>query len=166
MKKFNTIDWKEIPHGETFEILGGKVHVRATRPVAVLVENEGGEALAGTGLEIEQTFPGPVAVTVLATDDTDVRVFLFDRETRLPSKRDEVFTNADRMPMESGTLLEVQKSLRAFKLEQRSMLSEMRAERRALEQSRKAAEPAPEPEPAAALEEPEAEEPDAPAAAE
>lgn len=152
MKKFNTFDWKEINHGEAFEVVGGKVHVRATRPVAVLVENEGGEALAGTGLEVEQTFEGPVVVTVLATDETPVRVFVFDRIRKAVPKRDEVFTNADRMPMESGTLLEVQKSLRAFKLEQRSMLGEMRAERRALELARRSVQPEPDPEPEAGSE--------------
>jgi hypothetical protein len=40
------------------------------------------------------------------------------------------------MPQESGSLLAVTKKLREFKLEQRQIMAEMRAERLALEQSR------------------------------
>jgi hypothetical protein len=48
----------------------------------------------------------------------------------------EVFTNLDRMPMESGTVAEVTREMRRFKLEQAGMLREMRAERAKLTRER------------------------------
>lgn len=51
----------------------------------------------------------------------------------------ETFTNIDRMVSESGNLLEVKKAMRAFQLEQRAMLGQIRAERDNLVAERAAA---------------------------
>lgn len=164
MKKFDTASWKEIAHGDQFEVTSGRVHLRATHEIAVLVEDENGTAIAGTGREVQATFEKPLVVVSIVSDHEDVRVFAYDPQRGAVPKRDVVFTNVERMPMESGNLLEVKKELRAFQLQQRGFMSELRAERAALRKEQAAA--------AAAKEKPAAEpvetddEPDAAPAAE
>lgn len=139
MKKFNTFDWKEVPYGESIEITSGRLHVRATEDVSVIVEDENGEAIAGTGRDIQASFEGQKVVyaTVIAPEGT--RVFMFERDVVPVSRRDVVFTNVERMPMESGTLLEVKKELRSFQLQQQGYMRELRAERAALRKEQEAA---------------------------
>lgn len=148
MKKFNPLDWKEVTYGENLEITSGLVHVRAAQPVAVFVEVEGVEALAGVGTEIKATFEVDVRVRVTPVGEHDAPCFLYERYQEPVEKRDLVFTNADRMPMQSGTLLEVQREVRKFQLEQRAMLDRIRSERRKLrdlETRKPASDPTPEP---------------------
>lgn len=154
MRKFSTKDWKEIPHGQAVEIISGRVFVRATSEISLLVEDENGEALAGTGREIDLTFqPGRLVVATVLAHDEGARVFLYEPYRPPVPKADVVFTNAERTPMESGTMLEIKRAMREFELQKRGALAEMRAERRLLD-ARKAQTPAPVAEEPAATEEP------------
>jgi len=146
--KINPLEWS--PVNETFETRGGFVQLRSSAPFGVSVEAEGVEAAAGYAAHHRLAFPGPARVTVTAT----APVFRKDQPSRVYVPEGEVFTNIDRMPHESGTLAEVTKAMRLWKLEQRALMRQIREERAFLEASRAKAddveliepEPAPEPE--------------------
>ena len=146
--KMNPLEWS--PVNETFETRGGLVQLRSSAPFGVSVEAEGIEAAAGYAAHHRLAFPGPARVTVTAT----APVFRKDQPSRVYVPEGEVFTNIDRMPHESGTLAEVTKAMRLWKLEQRALMRQIREERALFEASKAQAddveiiepEPAPEPE--------------------
>lgn len=152
--KFNPLEWS--PVREIFEAPSGVVQLRSAAPFGVTVEAEGVEAASGYAAHHRLALPGPARVTVTAT----APVFRKDQPTRVYRCEGEVFTNIDRLPQESGTVAEVTKAMRLWKLEQRALMRQIREERASFEAARAKAdddqvvetEPEPEPEPAPQVE--------------
>lgn len=139
-KKFNPQHWKVVKHGQTFEF-AGRLLLRSKAQIAVTVtDTYGCEALAGIGHEVRAEFAQASQVTVECLD-AEQDVFLYAPQNDVIVCSGEVFTNIDRMPMESGTMLEVKKALRELELKRRGVLSEIRAERDAMKRERAAAKP-------------------------
>lgn len=130
--KFNPQQWTVLKNGQTFE-LQGRLHVRSTAQIAVQVTDQFGcTALAGIGHEIKALFGSPVQVTLeILSGDAEADIFVYQPQNMPIRCTGEIFTNVDRMPMESGTMVEVKRALRELELNRRGMLREIRAERAA-----------------------------------
>lgn len=134
--KFDIFSWQEVKSNEQIQARKGILRVRASAPVALYVEAEGYEVLAGVGLTHEIDLSE--AVTWRAEAPEGTRVFWQPPAVTSFVCEGEVFTNIDRMPHESGQVAEVTRALRMFELERRRALQEIRAERDALEAARTA----------------------------
>lgn len=145
--KFNPFQWQEVQPLEVLDMESGQLHIRASSDkCAVYVECEGVEVLAGYGSEINVSIAQPFRAHVVAEDG--VRAFVKSPVTEPVKTRGEVYTNIDRMPNESGNMLEVMREVRKFKLEQAAYMRQARAERHKLEAARRSnMKPDPEPEP-------------------
>lgn len=132
--KFNPEDWSETHAKEWHEGRKGWLRVRCAEPCALYIASEAGvEALFGVGTSFDVETTQEVMWRVYAVSgDADARVFVYSPPSTSFEAAGESFTNIDRMVSESGNLLEVKKAMRAFQLEQRALLGQIRAERDSL----------------------------------
>lgn len=130
--KFNPFNWQEVKTNEKIQAPKGWLRLRASSACPLYITPTGfaHEVCAGVGSVFDLDLSGEVTYRLEAPKGVRLFVFVADQTTALPAR--EVFTNIDRMPDESGNLLEVKRAVRAFQLEQRSVLREIRAERAAL----------------------------------
>lgn len=124
--KFNPEEWQEVKANEKIGVSQGRLWLRLTQAAPVLVtSNAGVETLVAFDKEVD------VEVTDCAFaqfTDKAARGWVYVHPVNAYEPDGEVFTNADRMPYESGSVNEVTAALRMFKLEQRAILREARAE--------------------------------------
>lgn len=121
--KFNPCDWNEI-NVEAFKHRG-RLWLRSNEPIAVYINLDGRETLAGQGTEVDVMVETVYEVTF---DQTKARVFIWQRDYECAEPTGEAYTNIDRNPAESGTLQEIKRALRLHSLEQNQLRDEMRAE--------------------------------------
>lgn len=142
--KFDVFKWQEIDVSSVYEIQSGKVHVMCSKPSAVFGTVEGYEVLLGVGTEIRLDIAA-LSVEIKIQAPAGTRAFVNSPTVAVLVDDGEVFTNIDRQPMESGTMLEIRKAMRQFQMEQMNLRRELRAERHALERAKgvRAAETAP-----------------------
>lgn len=132
--KFDLFKWQEVELGTEFLPPAGRVHIRASEPVAVYAQALGVEAIAGTGTEV--IFDSAEALTIrLESASKKVRAFIYSPADRSIERSERRFTSLDRAQSESGTLAEVRRSLRLHKLEQLELRNKFRRELQA-EQSK------------------------------
>lgn len=130
--KFNPFNWQEVKTNEEIEAPKGWLRLRASAPCPLYLSatHVAHEVCAGVGsvfdLDLSQ------AVTYRFEAPKGVRLFAFVGDQTTARPVGEVFTNIDRMPDESGNLLEVKRALRLFEFERRRAVREIRAERDAL----------------------------------
>jgi len=124
--KFSPENWKEVKPNEQIEITQGRLWLRLTQASPILVTSLSGvETLVcfDTETDIEVT---DCAFAVFTNEKA--RGWLFERPVEYFESEGEIFTNADRMIPESGTMTEITSALRLFKLEQRAILADARSE--------------------------------------
>lgn len=124
--KFDIFSWQEVKPNEEIQARKGILRVRASAPVALYVQAEGYEVLAGVGLSHEVDLSE--AVIWRAEGPEGTRVFWQPPAVTSVACEGEVFTNIDRMPHESGMLAEVTRARRMLEIEKRQMLAEIRRE--------------------------------------
>lgn len=122
--KFDPFAWKEVPDAQKIQVGKGRVRLHLSEPAALYVHSQGYEALAGYGSSFDLEFAEKVTLSTVAS-----RVFVFDPSVRSEKSKGQVFTNIDRMPDESGNVLEVRRAMRELELTRRSILREIRQER-------------------------------------
>lgn len=145
--RFDPEQWQEIGVNSIIEATRNLVKIKADHVVSVFVTNGNGvQALGGSGHEVTLTVSDVREITV--TGPAKARVFIEQRTVPVFVSEGEVWSNSDRRPMESESVLEVTRALRAFKLEQRAISAEMKRQSRALFGNIPAPAPEPEPEPA------------------
>lgn len=127
--KFNPLEWQEITVGKEIDFGKGRLRLQCSQASPLYVSLKGQEALAGVGDAFDLTFSQAVSVRLDAAKP--VRAFVRIEQETAVEPSGETFTNTDRMVDESGSVAEVTKALRQFKLEQRAVLLEVRAERAA-----------------------------------
>jgi len=149
--KIDPTSWKEVPCNEENEATQGRLRLRVSRPAAFFVTVEGVETLAAYGTEIDLETQGEMTFRVEA--DKQARAFMHAPYNPTHQPEGETFTNVDRQPMESGSVLAVKKAAREFALEQRRMMREIHQARDELRQVKATAAAKPEKEAAAAQEE-------------
>ena len=142
--KFDPFNWQEVKANEEVPFAKGRLRLRLSAPAPVFIECEGVESLLGFAAEFEAHLPSEGTFTV----EGPVRVFAESASVTSVAVEGEVFTNIDRMPGESGSLLEVTRARRLFEMERRAMLAEIRAARdEAVAKAVAALKPAPLPRP-------------------
>lgn len=125
--KFDPLNWQEEKPNAEIQAPKGKLRLRLSQAAPVFVSVEGFEALAGVGTTFDLEVSEAVTFRVEASKSCRVfRQVAFGTTVRVDA--DEVFTNADRMPFESGALAEVTRARRMLEIERREMMREMRAE--------------------------------------
>lgn len=129
MKKFDPFNWSPVEIGKEFEAPKGSLRVMCSDPeAAVYVGAEGHEALAGVGTEVSIQTAQQLTFRVEARKGS--KAFIERTVTMsLDGPPKEVFTNADRMPHESGSVMEVRAEMRKFLLAAKQERREMRNER-------------------------------------
>lgn len=132
-QRFDMTEWQEIDCGVKEILPKGRLRLRASAPVAVYCydesDKEGRGVLAATGDEVELIYAldGPYAFEVIPRE-AGTRVFMYWPQLDLFGPTGEVFTNADRMIHESGSMYEVKRAMRHLQLEQRRIVAEAKAE--------------------------------------
>lgn len=125
--KFDVFSWDEIKTNGQIKVGKGVLRLQVSAPSALFLEAQGVETLAGYGTSFDVEVAEDVKVRVEAPKGA--RAFLFrPAGSTAVQPIGEVYTNADRMPNESGAYAEVTRARREFELERRSMLRELRSE--------------------------------------
>lgn len=124
--KFDPYAWQEVSTNEEVPFGKGRLRLRLSARAPLYITSEGFEALVG----IEETFEVDFSeeVTFRVDGPVGLRVFMFVPGPTAFESVGEVFTNPDRLPMESGSMAEVTRAMRLFELERRNALKEIRAE--------------------------------------
>lgn len=135
--KFDPFSWHEVKANEKIQARKGWLRLRCSAEAPLYIEAEGHEVLVGVGTSFDVETSEAVRFTLQA--GPEVRVFVHRPLGTSFEPVGETFTNIDRMVSESGNLLEVKRAMRAFQLEQRAMLGQIRAERDSLVAARAAA---------------------------
>jgi len=127
MMKFNPEEWQEVKSGEKIDVSQGRLRLRLTQESPVLVtSNSGVETLVSVDKEIDVEVTDSSYATF---ENPKARGWVYVQPDNAYVPEGEVFTNADRMPHESGSVSEVTAALRLFRLEQRAILNAAREER-------------------------------------
>lgn len=133
--KFDVFKFQEIDPSQSYESVTGKVHVLCSKPTAVYATVEGYQVLLGVGTEIRAEIASKL-IELAFEAPKGTRAFVY-APTKLTMVDDgEIYTNIDRKPQESGSVLEVRKALREFQLDQMGLRQSIRDERRALAEER------------------------------
>lgn len=139
--KFDPLYWNEVANNGENQSPKGVLRVRCSQPSPLYVSSHGVEALAGHGTAFDLEVSEAVTWRLDGVEGT--RVFAYAPPSTSMQASGEVFTNIDRMPDESGQLMEVRKALREFELQRRSALRQIREEAHALELARQQAQTPP-----------------------
>ena len=139
--KFDPFAWHEVKPNENYEAPQGRLRVLCSQAAPLYVSAVGVEALSGVGTSHDLEISGPVTFCVDAAPS--VRVFVHMPRQHVHKDEGEVFTNPDRMPLESGTVLEIKRAVREFQLLQAAQLREMRQEAQQLRRERAKSAPKP-----------------------
>lgn len=128
--KFDPYSWQEFDNDQQVNAPKGRLRVRCSQPAALYIEAQGYEALADYGTAFEIDVSEAVMWRIDGPEGT--RAFVYRPRDTSTVAKGEVFTNIDRMPHESGQMVEVQRALRQFEIERRAALREIRAEQASL----------------------------------
>ncbi|MEP3530117.1 MAG: hypothetical protein ABJN39_20250 [Sulfitobacter sp.] len=137
--KFDPFKWQQVRPNVENKGPQGMLHVMCSESATVYVSCQGVEAIAGHGKEVRVRLAEAFTFRVKADKAADV--FVYSPMANCQQSDGEVFTNIDRQPDESGTMLEISRALRAFKLEQAGLRKQVRAEMRELQKERKVRNP-------------------------
>lgn len=128
--KFDPFSWQEVKPNEKIYFGKGVLRLRCSAPAPLYVEAKGFEVLAGIGATFDLELAQDVTFHVDAPEG--VRVFYHCPVQTTFAPEGEVFTNIDRMPDESGSVMEVRRALRELELQRRAVLRDIRQAREAL----------------------------------
>ena len=157
--RFDPLKWKEIDLVQDFtQAPQGRLHLMCSKDCTLWVSALGYEAIAGHGKEINIQTSKDMTFRIDGLEVGVDKAFYYVPESLPLTVQKEIYTNIDRKPTESGTVLAVKAAIRSFKLEQQAILAEIEAERSALNQQRfdngridelppEDADPVPDPEP-------------------
>lgn len=131
--RFNPFEWEEINVEETRSAPKGRLWLRCSEECAVYLTAQGYEVLGAVGREIDLTL-SEENVTYRVEAPPNARVFVYSPRVQFIEPEGEVFTNPDRLPSESGTLMETRRAMRLFQIEQQALLRQMREDAAKLRQ--------------------------------
>lgn len=137
--KFDPFMWAEVTTSASHHA-EGFLGLRLSAPSAVYIVADGFEALLGYGTSFDADIAGLFEYRV--EGPKGVRFFQYVPPAVSFDSQGEVYTNADRLPFQSGQVYEVQRALRMQQLMQRDMMAEIRQATAELRASRAPAAPA------------------------
>jgi hypothetical protein len=129
--KFDIFKWQEVKIDAEYTRKSGLLHVMCSKACAVFVSAQGVEVLAGVGQDINIQIKEPFQYRI--ESEEGARAFVESPPSQFHETVGEVFTNLDRKPEESGSVLAVRQAMRELQLQQRDMLASLRSERQAVE---------------------------------
>lgn len=122
--KINPLEWNEV--NETSFEAQGLLLLRSSQPFALTIESFG--VAVSVGAETSHRIPLPEVAKVTLLGGS-AKVYRKEPPAKFVVSNEETFVNIDRLPQESGTMLEVTKAVRLMKLEERAMIRRIREER-------------------------------------
>jgi hypothetical protein len=122
--KLNPLEWNQVD--ETTFQAQGLLLLRSSQPFAFTVETFGMEVAVGPASYHEIPLPDAAKVTLLGGK---AKIYRKTPPPRLVVSNEETFTNIDRLPHESGTMMEVTKALRLMRIEERATIRRIREQR-------------------------------------
>ena len=122
--KINPLEWNEV--NETSFEVQGLLLLRSSEPFALTIESFG--VAVSVGAETSHRIPLPEVSKVTLVGGS-AKVYRKEPPAKFVLSNEETFVNIDRLPQESGTMLEVTKAVRLMKLEERAMIRRIREER-------------------------------------
>lgn len=138
LMKFDPFNWSEFGLGETLNETSGRLRGICSHVARWYVIADGYEVLAGVGTSVDLSVGTSFQFRV-ESDEKRARLFCYCvpdlSRSATPS---EAFTNIDRQPFESGTMLAITKRLREHDLAQRGLLRQIRSQSAELERRRSA----------------------------
>lgn len=114
MKKFFAEHWGSIALDTALPISGGRIECIATQECLFYVEQNGVQALAEVGKRCALEVTGDVILEVRAPQGTEV--YMYNPFVEVQVQSTEIFTNADKMPVESGHVHEIAKAARMHRV--------------------------------------------------
>ncbi|WP_296222913.1 hypothetical protein [uncultured Sphingomonas sp.] len=124
--KYDPFSWDEVKPNEEVKFSQGRLRLQLSAPAALFITCQGVEGVASFGafhdVEVSEE------VTFRVEGAKGLRVFMRRSFGTSVEAEGEVYTNADRMPFESGVVAEVTRARRQLELERRAMLKEIRTE--------------------------------------
>lgn len=142
-RKFDPFKWKPLDAKKTYTSERGVLRVLCSQISALVVEavdsktGESREILASVGTEHHIETTQTLDWRIVGPDD--LIGSYYDPDANVYEGVSEVFTNIDRKPHESGSVLEVRKAMRQERLRIRGDLEAIREATRDLKRSQKAA---------------------------
>lgn len=133
--KFDVFKWTVVAVDTWLPAASGVVRVNCTDAVQCWLQHDGFAVLAGVGHSFDLEV-SPQVEFCLRSILPDTECFSWSPTPTYFDAPGEVFTNLDRKPSESGTLLEVKRALRLHGLEQLALRKEMKRERDELARER------------------------------
>lgn len=134
--KFDIFAWSEIEPNLWFNGPAGSLVVKASAPSALFVEQDGFEVCAGHGVAFDLDISGEFRFRL--EGPKSARFFYQAGASVAVPSLGVVYTNADKLPAQSGTYFEVRRALREQQLAQSAMMKEIRAATSLLRAERKA----------------------------
>lgn len=120
--KFNPFAWSEITSDEVTTIQSGLLHVMSTHEAEVWCVCQGVEVLVGVGKNVKAEIADALQVTVKAPKGH--RTFIYELFKTAIQTRDGMFTNIDKRPVESETMIAVKTAIRQIQLEKLQLTRE------------------------------------------
>lgn len=125
--KNDIFNWIEVSPNTEIQVEGGRLRLRLSTPSPVYVTMLGYEILLGVDTVFNSTYSEPFSFRV---DSKTVRCFLESLPLKSYSPESSVvFTNVDRNPSDSGSVLAVRAEIRKHALESRSYLADIKLAR-------------------------------------
>lgn len=137
---FDATEWAEVTANKWLGCTMGKLHVRTSEFSVLYVRQLGVDAIASTGHE-HKVRVGTECEYMIAMPGKDATCYVHTPTNPVLVIEAEKFTNLERKPSESGTLLEVKKAIRELQLNammQRRKRAAKEAERAEAERAQRA----------------------------
>lgn len=125
MKKLDVFAWSEFEPGVQVPGSARNLEVRCSAPSALYVSCQGYEALAGVGTDFDVGISEPFSFRLEGPQG--VRCFYKGDFTAAYQAEGQVHTNCDRLPHQSGAVMEVRRALREQQFRHQQFMREARA---------------------------------------
>jgi len=124
MKKLDVFAWYEVTPGTEVAGIARNLELRCSAPSALFVSSQGYEVLAGYGTDFDLAIADEY--TFRLEGGKGVRCFVKGNVFAQYQSRGQVFTNCDRLPHQSGAVLEVRRALREQQFRHQQFMREAR----------------------------------------
>lgn len=139
--RFDPFSWEELQVSTPYDEKRGRLKLRVSAPSALYVQALGVETLFGYGADFDVTCAHPFSFKV--EGPKGARAFAYSPADNHYTSTAEVYTNGDRLPMESGTMAEVRREIRLHRLHQMQERNELRMQLNEVKQLRASLQEAP-----------------------
>jgi len=124
MKKLDVFAWSEVIPGSEVAGVARNLELRCSAPSALFVSSQGYEVLAGYGTDFDLAIADEY--TFRLEGPKGVRCFVKGDVSAQYQSQGQVFTNCDRLPHQSGAVLEVRRALREQQFRHQQFMREAR----------------------------------------